>query len=379
MKVLNYILLTALFLLIGNSISSSITMLCLLVLVSTTIIVIKKGKIKTPLYFYIAFGIYLIFLILGFAYGHEDPQIDIKFQIFAFLFYLFLLNKKDFKVLPFLFFINIIVLIIYILLYKGLFPNLWHTVIVGYQGRVYGPSIIPIVLILFYYLIKNKSFDLKLALAIIIAMPSLVLTTNLMNIVIVGILIALLTLDFKKLIQPKIIFIILGIGISSFAFFTSDFAPDLIKEKVPYLLNPLEYPSLKIRQNDLKAALRRENFTPLEKIFGEGFGARTTIFRENERAQSWSNFYTFQEIDNGFYYLYHRGGYLLLLIFMSIHGYLIFKIKSIKARTGFVFIVLFTCLLSIHYFNNMFYLIIPFLILEGRNNTTKASQEYKIN
>ena len=130
-----------------------------------------------------------------------------------------------------MFLINYTVLGIYILLYLGKFPNLWHTTVIGYQGRVYGPSIIPIVFISFYYLIKNKTFDLKLVLAFIVAIPSLLLTTNLMNIVIAGILLMLLVVDFKKLIQPKFILIILGIGLSSVLFFNSSYAPDLIKEK----------------------------------------------------------------------------------------------------------------------------------------------------
>jgi len=374
LKSLYYFLLTALFLLIGNAISSSVSFLCLLLLVGANLLMVKKGKIKIPLYFYIALIIYLFFLAIGIFYGHHDPQIDIKFQLFGFLFYLFLLNKKDFNILPFLFLINYIVLGVYILLFIDKFPNLWHTTIIGYQGRVYGPSIIPIILISFYYLIKNKNFDLKLAIAFIVAIPSLLLTTNLMNIVITAILLALLTIDFKKLMQPKFIFIILGIGLSSFLFFNSDYAPDLIKEKIPYLLDPFEYPSLKIRVNDLKAALQHENFSITEKIVGNGFGASTTIFRENLKAQSWSDFMTFQEIDNGFYYLYHRGGYLLLLLFLLFHGYLIIKIKGTKVKLGFTFIVIFTCLLSIHYFNNMFYLILPYLILEGQKNMKHISQ-----
>ena len=96
MKVLNYILLTALFLLIGNSISSSVSLLCLLLLVGTNLIVVKKGKIKVPLYFYLTLAIYLIFLTIGLFYGHREPQIDIKFQLFGFLFYLFLFSLKIF-------------------------------------------------------------------------------------------------------------------------------------------------------------------------------------------------------------------------------------------------------------------------------------------
>lgn len=319
-----------------------------------------------PLYLYIVTGAYLFFLVIGLLYSHNKPLIDIKFQILAFLFYMFLLNKKDFKILPFLFIINYIVLGIYILLYLGKFPNMWHSVIVGYQGRVYGPSIISIVLISFYYLINKKNFDTKLAIAFIVALPSFVLTTNLMNLVITGILLFLLLVDLKKLFQPKIVFIIIGIGLSSYLFFTSDFAPELIKEKVPYILNPLEYPSLKIRQTDLKAAYYSENYTLREKLIGKGFGASTIIYRENLKATSWSRFYSFQEIDNGFYYLFHRGGYLLLFLFITLHIYLIFIIDSLKAKVGFISIVLITCFLSIHYFNNMFYLIIIYLIVKNK-------------
>ena len=375
MKVFNYILLAVLFLLIGNSISSSISLLCLLLLLGANLIEVKKGKITVPLYYYIALAIYLIFLTIGLFYGHRNPQIDIKFQLFGFLFYLFLLNKKEFNVLPILLIINYIVLGVYILLYIGKFPNLWHTTIIGFQGRVYGPSIIPIILISFYYLIKNKSFDLKLVTAYIVAIPSLLMTTNLMNIVITGILLMLLVVDFKKLMQPKFIFIIVGIGLSSFLFFNSNYAPDLIKQKIPYLLDPFEYPSLKIRANDLKTALSQENFSITEKIVGKGFGASTTIFRENEEVQAFSDFITFQEIDNGFYYLYHRGGFSLLILFILFHSYLLMVIKSFKVKVGFIFIITFTCLLSIHYFNNMFYLILPFLILEGNKNKKEIEQQ----
>ncbi|MDG2447114.1 MAG: hypothetical protein P8M33_04360 [Flavobacteriaceae bacterium] len=375
MKVLNYTLLIALFLLIGNSISSSVSFLCLLLLVGTNFILVKKGKIKVPLYFYLTLAVYLIFLTIGLFYGHRNPQIDIKFQLFGFLFYLFLLNKKEFNVLPILLIINYIVLGVYILLYIGKFPNLWHTTIIGFQGRVYGPSIIPIILISFYYLIKNKSFDLKLVTAYIVAIPSLLMTTNLMNIVITGILLMLLVVDFKKLMQPKFIFIIVGIGLSSFLFFNSNYAPDLIKQKIPYLLDPFEYPSLKIRANDLKTALSQENFSITEKIVGKGFGASTTIFRENEEVQAFSDFITFQEIDNGFYYLYHRGGFSLLILFILFHSYLLMVIKSFKVKVGFIFIITFTCLLSIHYFNNMFYLILPFLILEGNKKKKEIEQQ----
>ena len=64
-----------------------------------------------------------------------------------------------------------------------------------------------------------------------------------------------------------------------------------------------------------------------------------------------------------------------LSLFLLFHIFLFEKIKSIKSKIGFLSIVIITCLLSIHYFNNMFYLILPFLILEGNKNTRQIEQQ----
>ncbi len=182
--------------------------------------------------------------------------------------------------------------------------------------------------------------------------------------VIAAVLLFLIIANFRKIFQPAYIIISILIIGSTIAFFNSDFAPPLIKEKLPYVIKPWEYASLKIRIEDFGKAVRSEDFNTAQKIFGKGFGASTTIYRENEEVQAFSGFFTFQEIDNGFYYLYHRGGYLLLFFFFILHLFLYLKLPTIRAKLGFVFLILFTNLLSIHYFNNFFYLLIPFLILE---------------
>ena len=373
MKVVYHLILIINFLFIGSLQYGKYSIVLLVPLVVLAIIVTKKGSIKIPPYLYGCFAIYLFFLILGLINGHQSPVIDIKFQIFALLFYVFLLNKGKYRILDFLFLLNIVVFAIYVLLYLGVLSNYWHAAVVGYKGRVYGPSVIPIILICFYYLFHGMKLDKKLGFAFIIALPSLVLTTILMNIVILGVLFFLILVDIRKIFNPKMILGVLGTIVIAGAFFSSSFAPELIKEKVPYVLKPLEYESLKIRVDDLKKALRAEKFGLKEKIFGEGFGASTRIFRENEKAQSWSRFYTFQEIDNGYYYLYHRGGFILLALFIIVHLYLMSRIRFLKAKIGFVVIVGFTCLLSIHYFNNLYYLIIPFLVLEGSLDLQKST------
>tara|TARA_R100000306_G_scaffold52420_1_gene49270 strand:- start:6849 stop:7943 length:1095 start_codon:yes stop_codon:yes gene_type:complete len=346
---------------------NNLFLLILVFLVASAWIVIKKGKLRLPIYFYAVFIIYLFFLIIGFFYDHKNPTIDIKFQVYGFLFYMFLLNIGKFNFLRFFFILNSAVFVVYMLLYFGVLPNWWDYTVIGYRGRVYGPAIIPIVLICFYYLLRKKPLDFPLGLSFLIAMPYLILTTNLMNMVITGVLLFLIMANFRKLFQPSYIFISALIVIASIAYFKSDLAPPLIKEKLPYVLKPWDYASLKIRIEDFGKAVRSEDFNTVQKIFGKGFGASTSIYRENEEAQSFSRYFTFQEIDNGFYYLYHRGGFLLLFIFLVLHLVLLLKLPTIRAQAGFVFLVIFTNLLSIHYFNNVFYLLIPFLILEGNN------------
>lgn len=349
---------------------SALMALCLLVLLISAWVVKKKGKLQVPHYLILAFGAYSFFLLLGLIHQHQNATIDIKFQIYGFLFYLILINSDDFNWLRFLFTLNIVVFVTYILIYFGLLPSLWHGTDVGFRGRVYGPSIIPIVLIAFYYLYHGKPFDIHLGIAYLLASVYLILTTNLMNIVIAGAMFFLIVVNIRKFFRPQYLLIISILIGSMIMFFNSGLAPPLIKEKLPYVVKPWEYESLKIRIEDLNKALIAEDFNWAKILVGEGFGASTTIYRENEIARSFSKFYTFQEIDNGFYYLYHRGGILLLLIFIVSHVYLFLKIKRKKAKLGFAFIVFFTCLLSIHYFNNIFYLIIPFLILEGINKNS---------
>jgi hypothetical protein len=338
-------------------------------LVGSAWVIDKKGKLRVPKYLFVAISIYLFFLAIGLFYQHDNLQIDIKFQIFAFLFYLFLLNQPKLNLLEVLFYLNITILVVYILIFTGVIPNnIWHSSTVGYKGRVYGPSIVPIVLIAFYYLFNNRSLDAKLAISYLVAIPYLLFTTNLMNIVTAVFLLLLIMINIKKMFQPKYVVIALVLIVASLLFFRSEYAPELIKDKIQYVVKPWEYASLKIRIEDLEKANKAERFGVVKKIIGEGFGASTTIYRKNEKATSWSRFYTFQEIDNGFYYLYHRGGYLLLVIFFITHFYLFLKLKNNKSKLGFILVVGFTCLLSIHYFNNMFYLLIPFLILEREQN-----------
>lgn len=309
--------------------------------------------------------VYLFYLTIGLYHKHSTPTIDIKFQIFSFIFYFWLINQRykiDF--LRLLFIINIIVFIVYAGIYMNWLPNLWRAKNeTGFRGSIYGPTIISIVLIGFYYLYYNLKFDWKLGVSALIALPYIVLSSNFMNLGIMVGVVFLVIVNVKKLFNPFYISLIMLLLIVVIVFIQSNFVPELVRTKLNYVYRPWEYSSIKIRIEDLFKAFKSENYTNLEMIFGKGYGANTTIFRDNKIAVSFRGYYTFQEIDNGFYYIFHRGGASLMAIFLLSHAYLTYKIPNLKAKLGFLLLFVITNLLSIHYFNYFFYLLIPYIIL----------------
>ncbi len=368
------ILLILLFLLQGTN-EFNVFLLGLFILLYILTFVLNKTTIKLPQYYILAILVYVFYLLIGIFNFHENPFIDIKFQIFSFLFFFWLINYGfRFNILGLLFTINTITFYTYILLFLNIIPSIWNESTLGQGGRLYGPTITPIIFILFYYILFKKTFDRRLIFASVMGVIYIALTTNFMNLAILAILLLLLAVNFKKLFKPIYIIGFFVVFLSGLWYLNSPFVPELVSAKMEYIYKPWKYPSLQTRAEDLNKALHYENFNTFKQIFGEGFGASTSIYRENKIATSLSRTFVFQEIDNGFYYLYHRGGWSLLSIFIISHTYLMFKIKGIKAKIGFVAIIFITNILSIHYFNYYFYLLIPFFIMYRDSNLDKLKR-----
>lgn len=346
----------------------NILVLGLYVILLAGIFLIKKSKIRIPQYYILGLIIYLVYLFIGVLNGHENLFIDVKFQLFAFIFFICIINLElNFKKL--LFTINKLVFAIYILLYFNLIPNIWGWTTFGFGDRMYGPAIIAINLLLFYYLLNGMAFDKKLIIASFLGFIYIALSTNFMNLAIFIVLGFLLMVNLKKLLKPIYIISFLCLIVLGIAYLNSPFVPELVTAKLQYVFKPWEYPSLKTRIDDFNQIVSKEDFGIFKQIFGEGFGTSSQIYRYNPIAVSLSRTFSFQEIDNGFYYIYHRGGWTLLSIFILAHLYLMLRIKKIKSRIGYVMFVFITCILSIHYFNYTFYLLIPFFILYNNKFT----------
>lgn len=317
-------------------------------------------RIAIPFYFILIILVYLPFLIIGISNNHTDPQIDIKFQLFYLIFWLALIQFRDIYIVEVLYIINALVLLLYIALSFNLIPNFWSWGTFGLGGRMYGPPIISVILLLFFYVIKEKPLDWIAFSAFIIGLASIVLTTNFMNLIIVVGLFLLLALDFQSI--GKTAGAVIVLVLSGYVF--RDFLPDILASKMNYLFRPWEYASFQMRIIDLVQVLGNTRFDFETIFFGEGFGATSRVFRVNTIAPSLSGYYNFHEIDNGFYYVFHRGGLALLLIFFLSHYFLLKLIPSLKGRLALALIVLVTNLLTIHYFTYLFYLLIPYLIIK---------------
>ncbi len=327
----------------------------------------KNTKVRLPWYFLLAIAIYCFYLFLGIFNQHPESHIDIKFQLFSFIFFFALLNQRpEVNYLRVFLILNMLVFSVYVLLALGLFPQLWHEKTVGQQGRILGPSLIPIVLILFIYLVKSKSFDKNLLVALVLGMTYIMLSSNFTNLAIVISLSILIIINWKKALKPGYILIVSVLFVLAVVFVKSPYVPQMVSEKTEYIFKPWEYPTVQTRIQDLNQALRKENFDFFEKFFGQGFGVKSSIYRENKYSPSLSRTLTFHEIDNGFYYLYHRGGWSLLFLFIITHLFLATKLKTIKAKTGFLVLILITNIFSIHYFTYQFYLLTPFFVLYPR-------------
>ncbi len=322
----------------------------------------KHLKIQLPVYFVFSFLIYLIFMIEGLLNGHHNPTIDIKFQFFIFLLFLIFLNYQKADYITFFFWVNVVVFIVYILLYFKMIPSYWNDFTFGYRGKLFGPALISFIFIAFDYLYRNKPVDKTLIIAFILSLGYILLSANFMNLIIISGLMFLILVDLKKLFSPKIMAII-GIIILLFvAFVNSKYVPVLVQNKLQYVSKPWEYPSFKIRINDFKSAVKNEDYQWNEVLTGKGFGASTSIYRENKIVQAFSRTFTFQEIDNGFYYIFHRGGLILLLLFIGINTIILLMLPNLKSRLAFFMIITVTNLLSIHFFNYYFFVFLYFYI-----------------
>jgi hypothetical protein len=106
-------------------------------------------------------------------------------------------------------------------------------------------------------------------------------------------------------------------------------------------------------------------------LFGDGPGVTSEVYRVSIRGNNLFEFREFLEIDNGFYYVYHRAGLVGLGLFLFLHGFLLKKYGNFRNRMCFLAFFVITNTLSIHYFTNPMSSLMLYLMLrhnEEENN-----------
>lgn len=330
----------------------------------------NKVKNNLSLYLFLVVIVYLFYLIIGISNNHSSLIADIKIQVTSFLFYLILLSTqgKNINWEEILFGFNYVIFFIYLFLFLGIMPNLWSNLTFGFEKRMYGPSLNGIVLLLFYYLLNEKKIDRKIVVAFILGLIYTASSQSVMNISITIILFILLAVRKEYFFRGVLL---LGIFVVMSLFLMPEYA----LHKMSFIFRPWEYRSFQTRISDLAQVFSTTDFTWFNVIFGEGFGASTRVFRYIVEKPELSLFETFLEVDNGFYYIYHRGGLSLLVLFLAGHYILLKMIPSFKGRVAFMTIFFIINILTIHYCTHFIFLLIPFWIIENYGKEKKIFRQ----
>ncbi|RUA33847.1 MAG: hypothetical protein DSY77_08180 [Bacteroidetes bacterium] len=330
----------------------------------------NQGRVYFTYWIILLILVYLPFLIYG-IYNNPDFHIDFKFHLFSLLFLIIMatiLGRMPInKVLKILFIVNIVIFATYLILTflpisRALNPYARGTAAGGYGYRIEGPDIISFSLYAILYLYNRRSWDIYLVIMLLTGTLSAFLNGSLQGLIIIVIVYSLVFVKKTKYIFlfPLILFLLLKIA----TFTLLPFANEKYKEKITYLSNPLEYPTIKHRLMTLDLMLKQTTDDTYEILFGSGVGVKSTYFEKNEVTPSLSRERTFLEIDNGFFYVYHRAGLFGLALFLLFHLYILFFANvSFNLRIALFTVFLVTNLLSIHYFTTAAYsllILIPF-------------------
>ncbi|WKK86013.2 hypothetical protein QYS48_03010 [Marivirga arenosa] len=238
----------------------------------------------------------------------------------------------------------------------------------GYSYRIAGPTTLAFILVACLKIWNKTKWNLIYTFTFLFGLITILLQGSLQYLMIYVIVNGLLFIKKDKwLIILPIIFIALFAIVANTAQF---FFNEKLTEKIGYITKPWEYSTVKHRVETVNLMLDKTTGSYQEIFFGSGVGVTSTYFEINEISPSLSRQRTFHEIDNGFYYVYHRFGLVGLSIFLLFHLYLLFGSKvNLRFKLAFLAIFLISNLLSIHYFTNAFFVLFLILFLNKHNRS----------
>ncbi|MDM1444009.1 hypothetical protein [Myroides odoratimimus] len=252
-----------------------------------------------------------------------------------------------------------IILGVYVLLKINLIPNIYmkEELAEYHNYKTLGPYLVIPIVYQCFYIVKNIVVTKRYWLVSLSSLCIVLLSGSLqyLLLILLGIILMFVKFNLRFILS----FVIVSV-ISIFMMYR--FLPEKQVDKMLQVLNPLESPTVQTRISDVEFAYNRNRSEPL---FGEGLGVRSTIQRVSFQNSSLVDTRDFLEVDNSFYYLYHRMGFFGLLMFCILIYSLQRKLSS-KAKIYFLLFILVNGFLSIHMFTvNSFALIFSFFIFNS--------------
>jgi len=313
-------------------------------------------RIKVFTGYFLLLGIYLIYLFYGIgnaAFFH-DLRLHAVFLILLIIFYNFFRTKQKeivYDIIKALFFINIYISISYIFIKFNFVHNFYETeTLAAYQNyRTIGPALFSVYLMPFMYLLYNIEYDRVFYFNIVVGSIAIFINGSLQNLLLFGFVYIIALFSFSKFVafirKSWLIIVFFTIGVV----FLSSSIDSRYVDKIKELSNPFESGTIKTRISDLSYVFPEATSSIRKIILGSGVGVNSIVLRENKKYKSLTRYKTFLEIDNGFFYIFHRFGLIGLVLVLLIHFYLYLNISNRNAGLFFILYFIITNLLSYHY------------------------------
>ncbi len=342
----------------------------LILLILTVFTFVKYKRIRISSVFYIVSFSYILMLL--YSFGNPVLHIEFKQHMSFFLVFIFLyqiIKEKDhnyelFFKLSFVF--SIFVFILYLLFYLNLLPNIYRNEVVSsyVEFRVAGPPLDIFLFLPFIYAMKyfpKEKFQTHLYIGFILGLVACALSGSNQNFILLVLFYscAILRLSVKNAIAIILIPIISIL-----------LAPKILSEshldKISQIANPLDSETVLTRINDLSYAYD-QMIKKDENIFtGEGIGIRTEVKRTSFDGK-FSEYREFLEIDNGFFYVFHRLGIVGLIAYIATIFYLLYSFGTIRNKLMYLSFFLVTNLLSVHFFTHVYSAVFTYFLIRKTN------------
>ncbi len=322
-------------------------------------------KLKIFKGYIIIFLLYLVFFLMGLgniAFLH-DLRLNIIWFGTLFIYYNFFKHNGKYPrvIIRIIFYINIYIAAFYLFVKFGLIANYYEVEkLAAYQDyRTIGPALSSLYILPFLYSIFKLKKDRIYYLNFFICLISLFINGSLQSLALFLLIYGISYFDTKNtiaFIKKSAIVLILIIVFVLTIFSNFDMRK---KEKVKEIFNLSKSETIQMRVKDFKYIFPMSSDTWKKIIIGSGVGVNSVILRVNEDYPSLTGYRAFLEIDNGFFYIYHRSGIVGLMLILYSHFILIFKIRNLRSRLIFITFFIITNLLSYDYWS---YVAAPFFI-----------------